>query len=46
MKIPARGGSVQPGEGGAVDPLLHREPLSTVGDALLEDSFDSAGTLS
>lgn len=39
MKIPARGGSVQPGEGGAVDPLLHREPLSTVGDALLEDSF-------
>ena len=37
---------MQPGEGGAVDPLLRREPLSTVGDALLEDSFDSAGTLS
>lgn len=33
---------MQPGEGGAVDPLLHRESLSTVGDALLEDSFDSA----
>ena len=34
-----RTGRVRAAWGGTVDPLLHREPLSTVGDALLEDSF-------